>query len=162
MEEAAHWSDFLVAEVGAAAALSGLVVVAISFNIQRILSVPALPGRAAETLVMLVCALLICSTGLIPQTPRSFGIEVLAFGATIWIASLFTQLRALVQFKNPPLRYWLIRLTVALIAAAPITIGGALLVEGHVEGMYWVAAGVLGSLAAGVLNSWVLLIEILR
>jgi len=41
------WTDFYVAEVGAAAALAGLLVVAISINIQRIMQYPALrAGRA--------------------------------------------------------------------------------------------------------------------
>jgi hypothetical protein len=56
-ETAAAWASFFVAEVGAAAALNGLVIVAISINIQRILSFPQLPGRAAEMLIMLVGAL---------------------------------------------------------------------------------------------------------
>jgi hypothetical protein len=45
MSEAANgWSDFFVAEVGASAALSGLVIVAISINLQRISFVSSLAG----------------------------------------------------------------------------------------------------------------------
>ena len=40
------WTDFFVAEVGAAAALAGLLVVAISINLKQIMSFPLLPGRA--------------------------------------------------------------------------------------------------------------------
>ena len=40
----ADWANFFVAEVGASAALSGLVVVAISINLSRILFFPQLPG----------------------------------------------------------------------------------------------------------------------
>jgi hypothetical protein len=39
------WANFFVAEVGAAAAPSGLIIVAISINLQRILSFPQLPDR---------------------------------------------------------------------------------------------------------------------
>ena len=46
------WADFFSAELGAAAALTGLVIVGISINIARILAEPGLPGRAAETLVL--------------------------------------------------------------------------------------------------------------
>ena len=47
-EVGVHWTDFFVAKVGATAALSGLIIVAVSINIQRILSIPHLPGRALE------------------------------------------------------------------------------------------------------------------
>lgn len=61
-EIGAGWANFFVAEVGASAALSGLVIVAISINLQRILSFPQLPGRAAEMLILLVGALLACAS----------------------------------------------------------------------------------------------------
>jgi hypothetical protein len=44
----AGWDNFFVAEVGAAAALSGLLFVAVSINLTRILAIPHLPARAAE------------------------------------------------------------------------------------------------------------------
>jgi hypothetical protein len=43
---AAGWENFLVAETGAAAALAGLLFVAVSINLSRIVSYPGLPGRA--------------------------------------------------------------------------------------------------------------------
>ena len=67
MEEiAGHWTDFFIAEVGATAALAGLIIVAISINVQQILSIGHLPGRAREALTLLFGALLICSLALIP------------------------------------------------------------------------------------------------
>jgi hypothetical protein len=70
--EAAGWSDFFVAEVGAAAALSGLVIVAISINLQSILTNPhVLPGRGGEALATLVGALMAASVGLIHISPSS-------------------------------------------------------------------------------------------
>jgi hypothetical protein len=50
------WANFFVAEVGASAALTGLLVVAISINLARILSFAQLPERAAEGLITLVAA----------------------------------------------------------------------------------------------------------
>jgi hypothetical protein len=35
-------------------------------------------------------------------------------------------------------------------------------VTGTTDGMYWMAAGILATLAGAVWNSWVLLVEILR
>jgi hypothetical protein len=48
------WANFFVAEVGASAALTGLIVVAISVNLSKILAYEQLPRRAAEPLVMFV------------------------------------------------------------------------------------------------------------
>ncbi len=51
------WTDFLVASAGAAGALTGLVFLGITINVQQIISYPGLPGRAAATLVVLMNAL---------------------------------------------------------------------------------------------------------
>jgi len=62
-----EWTDFFVAEVGASAALAGLVIVAISINLTRIISYPWLPGRAAETLVAPTGVLVTSSYMLVPH-----------------------------------------------------------------------------------------------
>ena len=53
----AEWDSFFVAEVGAAAALTGLLFVAVSNNLDRILQFPKLPSRAAETMSLLLLSI---------------------------------------------------------------------------------------------------------
>jgi modulator of FtsH protease len=163
MNDVAPWSNFLIAEVGATAALTGLIIVAVSINLQHILSFPQLPGRAAEMLIMLVGALLVCSFGLMPgQSVKLLGSEIVAVGLLMTVAPIVIQARQLPILKTQPLTWWLWRLIVALCAAVPVLTGGLYLVTGTGHGLYWVAAGVLVTLAATVWSAWVLLIEILR
>ena len=157
------WANFFIAEVGAAAALSGLVIVAISINLQRILAFPQLPGRAAEMLILLVGALLACSFGLIPGQPlRLFGAEILGAGLLMTVAPIVIQARQIPVIKSQPVAWWLWRHLIGLGAGVPVLVGGCLLVAGASSGVYWVAAGVMATLAATVWNAWVLLVEILR
>src|SRR6201995_825466 len=75
------WAGFFQAELGPAAALAGLVIVAISINVSRILSAPTLPGRAAETLVSPCGVLVACSFALVPHQPGwVLGGELIATG----------------------------------------------------------------------------------
>jgi hypothetical protein len=162
-EPISGWSEFFVAEVGAAAALSGLVIVAISINLQRILDYPQLPGRAGEALAILVGALLVASVGLFPrQSPRVFGAEVAMIGLWVWTVSALLQIHSFRLVKDQPTDWWLPRLLVSLGTALPIVVGGGLLMIGWPGGIYFIAVGVLLSLVAGVVNTWILLIEILR
>ncbi|HEY0107696.1 MAG TPA: hypothetical protein VGB91_16565, partial [Rhizomicrobium sp.] len=65
------WTAFFAAELGAAAALAGLVMVAISINLNRILADPVLPGRAVETLAAPTGVLVISSFALVPHQPAA-------------------------------------------------------------------------------------------
>ena len=72
------------------------------------------------------------------------------------------QARQFALIKTEPVTWWLVRLIVALGAGLPVLIGGGYLLVNASAGLYWVAAGVMVTLAATVLNVWVLLVEILR
>jgi modulator of FtsH protease len=158
-----RWTDFFVAEVGATAALVGLIIVAISINLQRILQYPQLPGRAAEMLMMLVGALLACSFALMPgQTLVQFGIEVTVIGLFMTVSPLVIQARQISLMKTQPLTWWLWRHLIGLCSSVPVLVGGIYLLNGAAAGTYWLAAGVLATLAATVWSAWVLLVEILR
>jgi hypothetical protein len=159
----ADWANFFVAEVGASAALTGLMVVAISINLPRILAVAQLPGRAAEGLVILVGILVLTSVGLVPNQPVwLFGAEVSAIGLVMFVVPAAIQLRSrnFVEGVSPAKKY--VRVVVSAAATMPIIVAGILLMLGSGTALYWAAAGVIVSLVAGVWNAWVLLVEILR
>jgi len=60
------WANFFLAQVSAAAALTGLIFVAVSINLTKILAYPTLPGRALEALLYLLTVLVIGTLGLVP------------------------------------------------------------------------------------------------
>ena len=59
--QTADWANFFVAEVGASAALLGLLFVSISINLSKILSFRALPNRAFGALLALLAVLVVSS-----------------------------------------------------------------------------------------------------
>jgi modulator of FtsH protease len=161
--EPGAWVNFFAAEVGAAATLTGLLVVAISINLARIITVPHLPGRAAEGLVTLVAALALSSLALMPdQKMLEFGTEACVIGLIALGLPLRLQLTSLHSTPHLSTGQKLLRALINITPGLFFVIGGALVVAGVVAGLTWLAAGVLVSLVAGVWNAWVLLVEILR
>jgi hypothetical protein len=157
------WANFFSAEVGASAALAGLVMVAISINLSSILKHPNLPGRAFETLAMLVGVLLVASVGLVPdQTASTLGIEIFIIGVAVWFVCVIAQVRML--GIPVPGKKWapLLRVVLGQAATLPFVIAGVMLELHGASGIYWVVPGVIFCLIAGVLNSWVLLVEVVR
>ncbi|MES1199722.1 MAG: hypothetical protein ABUS48_07060 [Pseudomonadota bacterium] len=156
-----RWHDFFVAEAGAAAALAGLVFVAVSINLARILEFPHLPMRAAETLAALLSVLVISTFGLIPdQSVSSLGCEIAASGLfflAIQTTTLVRSHKSISKHVN-----WRQHALFNLAPPLPFVIAGALMVMGYSAGPYWIVAGVLLSFLTGIVGAWVLLIEILR
>ncbi|MGK2932714.1 MAG: hypothetical protein ACSLFD_08090, partial [Solirubrobacterales bacterium] len=81
---AAEWKDLFVATAGASAALAGLVFVAVSINLDRILALEGVTNLALSTLALLIGVLITSMFGLIPnQGEESLGIELLAWSAVL-------------------------------------------------------------------------------
>jgi len=148
---------------GAAATLTGLVFVAVSINLSRILSITGLTGRAAESLLQLFGVVIISTTALIPQQSQAaLGIEILALGAALWLVQTVFQLRYLASKTGHPRQWAITRIVQTQLANIPFCVCGILLLDGTSAGLYWLAPGCIFSLVAGVANAWVLLVEILR
>lgn len=157
-----EWSDLFVATAGAAAALAGLLFVAVSINLDRILQIPGLPERALQTLTLLLLPLVVSLAGLIPgQSADALGIEVLAVALAAG-AGLGATLRASLPPAGSP-RHWVAgRLIVLSAATVPFAVAGLSLIAEAGGGLYWVAAGIVFAILGAVANAWVLLVEILR
>jgi hypothetical protein len=158
-----EWSNYLSVQAGAAATLTGLVFVAVSINLSRILSIPGLTGRAAESLLQLFGVVVISTSALIPrQPPVTLGIEFLALGAALWITQTALQIQYISNKPGHPWRWVITRIVQTQFASIPFCISGILLLRGSPAGLYWLARGLIFSLIAGVASAWVLLVEILR
>src|SRR6185369_9320932 len=77
------WSDFGVAVAGATAALAGLLFVAVSINLTRILEFRQLPDLAASALVHLGTALFAAVFLLVPQSTAALGAELAVEGLVV-------------------------------------------------------------------------------
>src|ERR671911_902485 len=149
-EEERHmdeWHDFLLAQAGAAGVLTGLVFVAVSINLQTIVSEPGsgLPGRAAEALILLVGVLTASVLLLVPgQGQVMVGAEVLVMGLVTWGCVLAIQLRRLRSWgtMGPDLRQvFVLRVALGQIATLPLVVAGIAVLAGGLGGLYWLVAG---------------------
>lgn len=157
------WRDFFAAEVGASAALVGLVIVAISINLGRILSFPALPGRAAETLVAPSGVMVAASYLLVPDPPHvALGSELIAAGAAMWLLPVYIQVRALASGHGVPRSAMAVRFVLTQLYSLPFLYAGVLSLQGAPGVAAATVPGVIAALMATVINAWVLLVEILR
>ncbi len=68
------WANFFLGELGASAALAGLLFVSLSVNQSRILELGRIAEPGLEALIMLALVLVVSSLALVTaQTPRLFG-----------------------------------------------------------------------------------------
>jgi modulator of FtsH protease len=159
----AGWNTYLSAQAGVGATLTGLVFVAVSINLPRVLSVPGLTGRAAESILQLFGVVIVSTTALVPgQSQVVLGAEMLAFGFALWAIQSALQIRYMRSKTGHP-RWWAVmRIVQTHFATVPFVVCGILLLRDMPAGLYWLAPGCGFSLIAGVLSAWILLIEILR
>jgi hypothetical protein len=156
------WHDLFVAVAGASAALAGLLFVAVSINLNRILAFPHLPGRAAQTVGMLALILVESILVLVPgQTRTALGVELWAVGLVVLVAFVADWSRR-GEAAQIRLRYALLPLAIVVLGSLPTVIAGASVMSGSGGGLYWLVAGLVLGFSGAIINAWVLLVEIVR
>jgi hypothetical protein len=155
------WHDFFVAEAGASAALAGLLFVALSLNIARILKDAWLVPRAAQSIGALMIALLISLIALVPLTLNQAGLWWLIVGcAGTAFAARATVAQATVPEKYR--RYTIGNAVANLVLYVALVTGALIVTSENPVGINVVTFAVIYALLYGVYNAWVLLVEILR
>jgi len=158
------WDNFFLGQVGASAALLGFLFVAVSINLERILSSATLPDRALVAMGLLLAVLLLSSLTLVPgQPPAAFGIEALVVALALIALGLRTHRRAAQQGGADSTIKSRVNMLLFAIAVLPYLAGSIAFIYGEVTtGLYLLAAGMVVSIVKAVLDAWVLLVEIER
>jgi hypothetical protein len=165
--DAEAWHELFICAGGAAAALSGLIFVAVSINLREILEVETkvgssyLTGRALESLAALLVILGISLVGLDATISRvAFAIFLLVCAAGSAISPVRASL-AYRQSQVKPTAYNL-RLLLALSLVALYAVAGITLVTQAGGGLHWLPFAFILAITVAASNAWILLVEVLR
>jgi len=157
------WGGFGTTVATAAATLTGLLFIAVSINLKRILDYKPLPGRAAQTLIFFALPLVFALLLVVPaQAGAALGGELIASAAVTWGSAQIIDRQA-GRSDYEPRWSWLITRVVPMgIGCACTLAAGVSLVAQAGGGLYWLVPATIITIAAGLVNTWVLLIEIMR
>lgn len=158
------WSEFFVAVAGAAAALAGLIIVAMSVTIKEILASTSLPSRAAATVSSMVLMLVISALALIPHQPDvALGVEVVV-ASVVGLASPLVAIYRMATDSDYQ-RSGFTLVTNGILVVLPVALavlGGIFMIAGNPVATGLLAAAIITAFASSMLNAWVLLVEIQR
>ncbi|MGA1838690.1 hypothetical protein VD659_17360 [Herbiconiux sp. 11R-BC] len=157
------WNDFAVATAGAAGALAGLIIVAMSVNIKEIISGQALPARAGATIASVVVIVVSSAAILIPgQLAVALGLELVLFAAGGLALQVVAIKEMFATSEGASLRDKVAQSVLGVGQLLPVLVGGAFVAAGASAGLLGVAAGFIAIFVVSILNAWVLMVEILR
>lgn len=157
------WNSLFGSAASVTATLIGFAAVALSVNLKQILAWPWLVTRAAQALIRLVAALLISLLLQLPDTQHGFrtaAIIVLMLGFWAWATVLDTR-------SKRPVEHVSYRSSVALLVCGQLVslaflLTGVLLYANQDAAPLAAIVGILGAILLTILDTWVLLVEILR
>ena len=158
------WQQFFSTVAEAAATLTGLVIVAVSVNLQKIIAFKHLPARAFGAIGALTALMVSCVLALIPQPVQAYAVELGGAAVVGWYLHLRTA-RTIFEGHaelGRPLYERVLMLAFGQVQLLPLSLGAICLGLGHPWGLYFISGTAIAALIVAVINAWVLLVEIVR
>lgn len=163
----AAWTAFGAGAVGSGATLSGLVFVAVSINLNRILGHPSLPTRSWQTMGLLLTPLIVGFFLLVPgQNGTVLAWELIGSAVSLAGARVAFHHHSVQSEKAIPLPLvgrlagFVTALVPALVTYACLAVAGATLLAQSGGGLYWLVPSCLMASFFGLINAWALLVEV--
>lgn len=150
-----HWQSLYTTLGGSAAALAGLLFIAVSLQIRRIAVSPIYRARAWGNTYMIVSLVIDAGLVLTPQGVTDLGVELLVTPVVFIVTMSVTMRRVVAAGRRLPWRPFMsIFLNLVCMGA------GLSLVTGHGGGMYLVTLYFLATIVWVMWGAWGLLLAI--
>jgi hypothetical protein len=162
----ADWVPFFTASAGASAALVGLLIVAMSVNVEAIIATSTLPSRAGATIAELAVIVVASVLALIPHLGIGWLAVILILTSLLGLGfGIDSSVRMIRHRRDPALGSLgsvLVRAIAGPLPVALTAVAGILVFVDPAAGLVLTAVGFGLIFVNSVLNAWVLLIEIRR
>ena len=152
-----QWHDYFIAVGGASAALTGLVFVAMSLNLNVITQDPTHRHRAVGTLSGFTAIFVICFLGLMgAQDHRAVGLEWLIVSTAAGVVYVYGYIQAL-RFGQSSAGLRSPRLIAGTTLHVVEIVGAGMLLSGYLAGLYSAAIAMVAILAFMISGAWLLI-----
>ena len=157
------WQALFGAVGAASAALTGLLFVGLSINLERVVGTPEHLARAREILGQLLSLLVLSIILLIPgQNRLVLGAELILLGAILAGVSTFLHGQTLQRIRPERRARWGVRVAIFHVGTLAIPIAGGSLMLGHYGGLFWLVLTVLIYFLWSSINAWTLVVHAAR
>ena len=154
------WGTFTTIVGSAAAALLGLLFVAVSIKVDAIAASAELRNRAAQTLGLFVTVLFISLFMAVPgQSVRALGAELICLALTTGTVLYVLDRRARSGPSIQPVGRLLDTVAPNAVTSLLLLAAALVLTSGERSGLYVLIAPVIVALSGGVLSAWLLLVR---
>jgi hypothetical protein len=158
------WQNFHLMAGGAAAALTGLIFVALSLHTKAIMAHPLFRDRAFASIQSLLALVFLSGAVLVPgQPPLALGLEVELVAIYFLIRSVYAVWLIRVagaEARRRPGSRWLVEWIAWLLWLAALGTSGVCLMRDTPGGFYLLALSMVYMFGSNVWNAWVLIAEV--
>ena len=159
-----EWHDLFMATAGASGALLGLVFVALSISVKKIISIENLTAVALQPIHLLLSILILSIFMLFPhQSYTVLGSEIVITGLVIWVITLISDIHIYENIAEvEKKKSYMVNIVIAQVITLLIVTSGILIIASGQLGIHVLVFAIIFSFIRGVINSWAILVELNR